>query len=128
MGKNWKKEVARDTIAIGSVIFYIIVFVRAVIGNFPPFVYQLLIAGFFLFIFSQFFKSANQHMARGIILGTFVTLFYESIIFTVFALFIFVLMIVSLRYLKVKDKAITNGALQGIVSAGLGYYITLAAL
>ena len=48
MKKNWKYEIARDSMAFGSILFYLIVLVRSTIGEYMVFVYQLLIALAFL--------------------------------------------------------------------------------
>ena len=50
MKVNWKKETARDIIAIGSVPFYLIVIIRTLVGPFWEFFYQLLIGGTVIFV------------------------------------------------------------------------------
>ena len=124
----WKKETARDVIALGSLVFYAIVIVRAFVGGYAPFVYQLVIALLALFLLSAFIKDANQHVARGIILFFFVSLFYKEVLFSVFAGVLAITMIFSLVYLKVKDNSIARGMILGIISTAISYYITLALL
>lgn len=123
MPKNWKKEIARDTIALGSIPFYSIVIVRAVIGRYAPFVYQLLIALAAIFVLSKI-KSSNQHIARALVLVVFSSLFYKDILYTLFASLLWAIMIFSSLYLKVKAKGIANGALFGAVSTAISYYLT----
>ena len=64
MDKLWKTEIARDLIALGSIPLYLIVIVRAIIGEYLPFVYQLSIALLLLIILSSIAKNFNQHIAR----------------------------------------------------------------
>ena len=53
--KNWKKEVARDIIAFGSIPFFGIVLARALIGPYWEFVYQIIIA--FVLLFPNYLHS-----------------------------------------------------------------------
>jgi hypothetical protein len=119
--KNWKKEIARDTIALGSIPFYFIVIIRAIIGEYMPFVYQLAIAFLILLIFYWLFKSANQHIARGLVLVVFTSIFYNVMLYTVFAALLWIFMIVSAYYLKPKFKDIAIGVVFGIISTALSY-------
>lgn len=121
MPKNWKKEIARDTIALGSIPFYSIVIIRAVIGRYSPFVYQLLIALAIIFVLSKL-KNANQHIARGLVLVVFSSLFYKDRLYTVFVSLLWIGMIFSSLYLKVNGREIANGAIYGIVSTAISYY------
>tara|TARA_Y100000310_G_C20697687_1_gene826903 strand:- start:5757 stop:6161 length:405 start_codon:yes stop_codon:yes gene_type:complete len=123
MRKNAKNELARDIIALGSIAFYIIVIVRALIGRFSPFVYQLIIAILLLMVLSRFINGANQYIARGFILLAFISLYYKSITFTFFSSILWVCMIFSLIHLKVKCIEIKKGILLGAVSAAIAYYL-----
>ncbi|TKJ17166.1 hypothetical protein CEE44_01365 [Candidatus Woesearchaeota archaeon B3_Woes] len=124
MIKNWKKEIARDLLALGGIPFYFIVLIRAIIGKYSPFVYQLVITLVVLVILSLIFKNSNQHIARGLILVFFTSLFYKDILFTIFASLLWLFMIFSLFYLKVKSKEIVKGVLFGVISMTMGYYLT----
>jgi hypothetical protein len=115
-----KKEVFRDVLALGSIIFYFIVLVRALIGDYLPFVYQLVIAFVLLIVLSYFVKGSNNHLARMLVLVIFTSLFYNQIVFTVFVSFVFVLAIVSSYYLK---KDILKGLVLGIVSSLVSYFL-----
>ena len=61
MKKDWKYEIARDSMAFGSILFYFIAIIRATIGEFTPFLYQLLIAIAILIISSFIIKNVNYH-------------------------------------------------------------------
>ena len=91
MPKNWKKEIARDTLALGSIPFYFLVIIRAVVGQYAIFVYQLLIAVIVLFVLSKIIKNSNLHMARAFILVIFTSLFYNDLFYTVFVSLFYIL-------------------------------------
>jgi len=123
MEKNWKKEIARDSLALGSLLFYAIVIIRAIVGEYLPFVYQLVIAIVALFLLSRVIKG-DQYLARGIILFVFTSLFYNDKMFAIFAFTLLVILIVSLNYLAVKRNVILNGLLLGITSTVTSYYLS----
>jgi len=123
MIKDWKKEIARDIIALGSIPFYFIVIIRAIIGKYAPFVYQLLFALIILLILYQFIRF-NQYIARGLILVVFTSAFYNIMLYTIFTALLWICMILSLVYLKVKGSEIIKGALLGLISTGISYYLT----
>jgi len=120
--KNIINEVARDSLAIGSIPMYIIVAARSAVGGYYSFVYQILLAGLILFILSLFLKSQN-HIARGLILFAFTSFFYNDKIFTAFAAVLVILVLVSLFYLKYSRKHILTGIIFGELSSLLSYYI-----
>ncbi|MAG60921.1 hypothetical protein CL619_03995 [archaeon] len=123
MEKNWKKEIARDAIAFGSILFYFIVIIRAIIGKYMPFVYQLLIAISILIILSFIIKNANQHIARVVPLVVFTSLFYNDNLFTIFVILLFLVMIISAFYIKEKKEVIVKGVVLGVVAALGAYYL-----
>ena len=123
MPKNWKKEIARDSLAIGSIPFYILVMIRAVIGQYLIFVYQALIAITVLFILSKIIKNSNLHMARAFILVVFTSIFYNDLFYTVFVFLVFIMMLVSCSYLKIKKAEIGKGILLGIVASLVSYWL-----
>lgn len=125
MKKNWKYEIARDSMAFGSILFYLIVLARSTIGEYMTFVYQLLIALAFLIISSFFIKKANHHLARAFILVVFTSLFYKDVPFAVFTSLVWVFMIGSAFYIKENKKPIFKGIVLGIIAALVSYYLSL---
>ena len=123
MKKEWKKEVARDCIALGSIPFYFIVIIRAIVGEYMPFVYQMLLALAVLFGLGHFVKG-DVYVARVFILWVFTSLFYKHNLYTVFAFLLWVLVVVSSRYLKTKKNVIIKGVVLGMVSSGVAYYLS----
>ena len=124
MMKDWKKEVARDLIALGGIPFYIIVIVRAVIGKYQPFINQLVIAIIGVLLLSLIIKGSNQYLARGLILVVFTSLFYKEMLYTVFAFLLFIGMIYSAYYRKEKINFIVNGCILGAISSFASYYLS----
>lgn len=123
MEKNWKREIARDSLALGSILFYAIVVIRALIGEHALFIAQTVIAIIVLFLLSRVIKG-NQYLARGFILFVFTSLFYNEKLFTIFAFVLLVILIVSLNYLGVKRNVILNGLFLGIVNTAVSYYLS----
>ena len=120
--QNWKKEAARDLMALGGIPFYILVIARSLIGNHYLFTYQLLISIVFLYLVRIFIKY-NEHLSRAIVLVVFTILFYNQLIYTIFASVVFIFLIISLFYLKIPKKEISFGFLLGIVSSLIAYYL-----
>ena len=125
MKKNWKYEIARDTMAFGSILFYLIVIARATIGKYMPFVYQLLIALAILAISSFIIKSTNHHIARAFVLVVFTSLFYKDNLFTFFAALLWIFIIGAAFYIKVNKKSIAKGIILGVIAALISYYLSL---
>ena len=125
MKKNWKYEIARDSMAFGSILFYLIVLVRSTIGEYLIFVYQLSIAITILILSSFIVKNANHHLARAFVLVVFTSLFYKDVSFTIFAALVWVFMIGSAFYIKESKKSIYNGIILGVIAALVGYYLSL---
>ena len=120
--KSIIKEIARDSLAFGSIPMFIIVAARSTVGSYYVFLYQILLAGLILFILSYFFKSQN-HLARSILLFIFTILFYDDIKYTIFASFLLILIFSSVVYLKYPKKQIIFGIMNGLISSGISYYV-----
>ena len=125
MKKNWKYEIARDSMAFGSILFYLIVLVRSLIGEYLIFVYQLLIAIIILIISSFIIKNTNHHIARAFVLVVFTSIFYKDNLFTIFAALLWIFMILSAFYIKENKKSIYKGIVLGIVVTLVSYYLSL---
>lgn len=118
----WLNEIARDLLALGSIPFYFLVVIRAVIGKYNIFVYQLLISATVIFILYFVIKNSNMHIARSFVAVAFTSLFYKETIYTVFAGLIWVLLLVSAYHIKRKSGPVFRGIIIGIISSLIGYY------
>ena len=125
MKKNWKYEIARDLMAFGSIIFYLLVLVRSTIGEYMIFVYQLLIALAIMILSSLVVKNANNYLARALVLVVFTSLFYKDVPFTIFASLLWVFMIGAAFYIKETKESVTKGIVLGIIAAIISYYLSL---
>ena len=118
----WLNEIARDLLAFGSIPFYFIVVIRAVIGKYNIFVYQMLIAAIAIFILYFIIKNSNLHVARALVAVVFTSLFYKEMLYTVFASLIWVLLLISAYHIKRKFSPIIRGIAIGILGSVVGYY------
>ncbi len=125
MNKSWLKEIARDLLAFGSIPFYFIVVIRAVIGNYNVFIYQMVIAAITIFILYFIIKNSNLHVARSLVAVVFTSLFYKEIIYTFFASLIWILLLISAYYIKRNISIVVRGIIIGVLSSLAGYYGTL---
>jgi hypothetical protein len=121
--KNWKKEAARDVLALGGIAFYFIVVGRSFVGAHYTFVWQIVIAAVLAFIASQVIEKADYHIARGLILVIFTTFFYDEKTYTIFAWIIFAAMILCSLYVWKDKKKLLYGAALGAAISALSYYL-----
>ena len=121
MKKEWLKEAARDLIAFGSLPFLIITIIRVSVEQ-RYYLAQFLIGSALFFILRQIFKG-DLRAGVGAILIIFTSLFYHHILFTLFALLIYLGLVVSLFYLKKERAQILKGILLGAISTAASYLI-----
>ncbi len=124
--KSWAKslieEIARDSLALGSIPMFIIVAARTTLADNYKFLLELAVAGIFILIFSFFFKSQN-HLSRAIVLYIFTVLFYSDNRYTIFATLLMIIILISLFYLKYPKKQILFGVISGLISSGISYFV-----
>lgn len=119
--KEWVKEFARDFIALGSLPFLILTIVRvSVIQIYYPM--QFIISSILFFVLNAIFKG-EMRAGIGVILLTFTSLFYNHILFTTFALLVYLGVVISLFYLGRGSRQILRGILLGMISVGIAYVI-----
>lgn len=123
MKKLRLNEFARDFLALGSMPFYFLVFIRVLILKEKIFIYQLLIATISIFILYFIIKEANLHIARSLVVLIFTNLVYKEALFVIFSVLVWILVLISAHYLKKTSNSIIKGIAIGIVSSLAGYYI-----
>lgn len=121
--KNLKRETARDFLALGSWIFFILVIARALIKPYRPFVDQIIIAGIILLILGFVFKDFDGYVAKALILVVFTILFYEDGVFTIFAIFALIGLIVSSYFVRNNKIKIIKGVVIGTIISIISYYL-----
>jgi hypothetical protein len=124
ISKSWRREIARDLISLGSIVFYSLVAARAFVGPFWSFLTFLCSSALALFLIYLLYKEFELYLARGIILAVGTSFFYRDIIFTLFALTIYILMIFSSFFLENSIQKIIKGIIFGLFSILAGYLIT----
>jgi hypothetical protein len=122
MKKDWKKEIARDVLAFGSIVFYVLVIVRALIKPYRPFVDSLVVAILVLIVLYIFIKNYDTYIARGFVLAFFTSIFYQDRLFSIFASFLFLGLIFSSYYIGTEKSKISKGLIFGAISIAIGYY------
>jgi len=121
MNKKWVDEFTRDLIAFGSIPFLVITITRvSVMTIYYPM--QFIVSSILFFILKYIFK-ANLRAGIGLILLTFTSIYYNHLLFTIFALIVYIGLIAALFYLKRNKKDVLKGILLGVLSAIIAYFI-----
>ncbi len=130
MKKAWLKELARDLIALGSIPFFIIVLIRVAILKNPLYLSQFAIAGALLLILALTFKS-DTYSGFALIIMFYTVMYYDDLLYGIFARIFFILIIVALVYLnpdtlrKSKERMrLIKGIAFGLISIGISYYVS----
>src|SRR3990167_5941481 len=119
--EKFLKEFARDVVALGSPVFFVLVLARIFLLSNYTYLSQFVISGILFFPMAYFFKS-NLYSGLGLIVLVFTTLYYNEIMFTIFAVFLYFLLVASLFYLKKEKSEIIKGIFFALISAGVSYY------
>ena len=119
---NWKGEIARDLVALGSIPFFILVLVRVYLLNKPDYFSQFLIAGILLILLSFVIK-INLYSGLALVILVFTNLYYQDAKYAVFSIVAYILLLGSLIYLKKEKKQVFFGLVFGGVFTALTYYL-----
>ena len=88
------------------------------------YVFQFVFAAAVFFLLAAAFRfKAEVHAGLGFILLVLISLYYKNMFFTIFAVLVYIILILSLFYLKAGKARILMGILAGAVSTAIGYYI-----
>mgnify|MGYP001281932968 CR=1 FL=1 len=130
MKTSKKREFARDLVALGSIPFYFIVFIRAIITEVNYFIVQLAIAAIAILISGKVISDSNLYTSRALVLFTFTSLYYQSKMFTLFSFALIIALFFSAKHLKSSTLQLFRGALVGVLSSVITYYLepTITAL
>lgn len=121
---DWKKELARDCIALGGIFFYALVVARVAILQDWNYMFQFVFAAAVLFLIAAILRfKAEAHAGLGFILLVLISLYYKNMFFTSFAVLVYILLVLSLFYLKAEKARIWKGILTGGISVAIGYYL-----
>ncbi|MBI2042808.1 hypothetical protein HYT25_00265 [Candidatus Pacearchaeota archaeon] len=115
------KESARDIVAFGSPVFFLLALARiAIIENYI-YLGKVALAGILFLILMYSFK-ANIHLGFGMIILVFLSIYYNDLRFTIFASLIYIAAIFSLFYLKEEKSKIIKGIFLGLLSTGISWF------
>jgi len=122
---DWKKELARDFLAIGSWLFFILVAVRILILPYRwPYLNHLLIAGGLILLIDIFVRGrVNSYVSRGIVIGFYLSIFYENTMFSIFVKLALAGLVASGYYLSRDWKKILYGVVLGLVGIGIKFIL-----
>lgn len=121
--KNFK-EICRDFFSLGSWVFYALVVFRALIKPYRPFSDEVIIAAVVLLLINIFIKEYDGYTARGLILVVFTIIFYQNKTFSIFAVLVFIGLIVSSYIVGNSRSRIIKGLIIGIICAVVSYYLS----
>jgi hypothetical protein len=123
-GENWKKELARDFLAFGSWVFFVLVIARAAIKPYRPFVDQMIIAGFLLLIIGFVLKKfdIDYYISRGLVLVIFTSIFYEDNLFSFFAILVMIGLVFSSYFVRNSLKRVGLGLVVGGIVSWLSWW------
>jgi len=120
--KNWFKKFARDFVALGSPVFFVLVLARVSMLSKPYYLSQFIIAGVIFFLLMILFKS-DLYSGLGFVVLVFTSLYYNDLKFSIVAILIYFGLIASLIYLKTEKNKVIKGILFGAIGTAISYYL-----
>ena len=121
---NWKQEIARDFLSLGSWVFFLLVVGRILVLPYVwPYLYVLIGAGLVILITELLLKEKiDYYVSRSIVLAFFTVLFYNNNNYTFFVGFALIGLTISSWFLKRERNQIIFGVILGIVLSTIGYW------
>ena len=125
--ETWVREVQRDVLALGGVVFYLLVLGRALVGPFWDLVVPLLVVGVGLLVALPLLRGTTDlYLTRAMVVAVLVTRHYGDVVFGVFAAVAFVAMVVFALRLDRPRAAIARGLVLGAVLSVGAYALASA--
>ena len=116
-------ELIRDLIALGGIPFLILVIARVWLLGKIYFPFQFIFGALLFFILVNLF-GGDKHAGLGLVILVFITMYYKTTSFTIFAVFVYAMLVMSTLYLK--HKKVVQGIFFGVISTGISYLMTSA--
>lgn len=117
-------ELARDLIAFGSIPFLVLTVIRVSFMNKLYYPFEI-IAGSAIFFILRAFSKAEMRAGISLILLVFVSLYYASTLFSVFAALIYFGIVRALFYLGKSRGQIIKGISFGLIGTAIAYRLAL---
>ena len=121
VSRSWLREIQRDLMALGSVVFYLLVLGRALVGPYWDLAIPLLVVGVALLAVHPSLKRTDLYLTRSLIVAVLVTRHYGDLVFGLFAAVAFVLMVLSAPGLGRSRSIIVRGLALGVVASAVAF-------
>jgi hypothetical protein len=121
VSESWLREIQRDLMALGSVVFYLLVLGRALVGPYWDLATPLLVVGVALLAVHPLLNRADLYLTRALIVAVLVTRHYGDLVFGLFGAAAFVLMVLSAPGLGHSRSSIVQGLALGVVASGAAF-------
>jgi hypothetical protein len=117
---GWLSEVERDVLALGGVVFYVLVLGRSLVGPFWDLVVPLTVIGLGLLLAAPLLHGTDLYVTRSAVVAVLVTLHYEDPVFGAFAAVAFAGLIAAALHLGRSRAGVVRGLVLGLVLAAVG--------
>lgn len=121
--EGWLHEVQRDVMALGGVVFYVLVIARSLVGPYWDLLVPLLVFGGALLLAYPLLRAVDLYLTRGLLVAVLTSYHYDDPVFAVFAGAIYVVMIGSAIGLGRPRDAIARGVALGVVVSVIGWVL-----
>lgn len=115
MSPQWVREVQRDVLALGSVVFYLLVVGRSLVGPFWDLVVPLLVVAAGLILAYPLLRHIDLYVTRAAVIAVLLTKHYDDDVFGLFAAVAFVALVVFAFQLGRPRATILRGLALGVV-------------
>ena len=116
---DWKEELARDIVAFGSVVFFLLVVVRIWLLDDVVYLGQILASGVIFLVLFYFFR-ISLYSGLALIVFLFTGLYYSDPRYWIFGGIVYLGLLYSLVYLGRDKRNVLMGVLLGILSIWVG--------
>lgn len=123
LSQGWIQEVERDVMALGGVVFYVLVVGRALVGPYWDLAVPLLVLGAALLVGYPLLRTTDLYLTRGLVVAVLVSRHYEDPVFATFAAVIYGLMTFFAPRLGHSAPSITRGVALGAAASGVGWVL-----
>lgn len=103
--------------ALGSVVFYVLVLGRSLVGPYWDLVVPLGVAGALMLVGLPVLRSVDLYPTRGVLVGVLVTRHYDDVVFGVFSAVALVLLVASAIDLGRSPRTVWLGLALGVVAS-----------
>jgi hypothetical protein len=123
---EWVREVGRDVMALGGVVFYALVLGRALVGPFWDLAIPLAVLGAAFALALPLLRGVDLYLTRALLVAVMVSRHYHDPVFATFAAVAFVAMVVFAIRLGRPVPAVVRGVALGAVASGVAVLMATA--